>query len=81
MLATMKTIWRAWKGLAHKIIAAQNFVLMSWVYIVAVAPVAIFMKLLGHKLVIRPAIDADADSYWQEKTDGPMTMDRANRMF
>ena len=81
MLATMKTIWRAWKGLAHKIIAAQNFVLMSWVYIVALAPVAIFMKLLGHKLVIRPAIYADADSYWQEKTDGPMTMDRANRMF
>ena len=81
MLATMKTIWRAWKGLAHKIIAAQNFVLMSWVYIVAVAPVAICMKLLGRKLVFRPVIDADADSYWQEKTDGPMTMDRANRMF
>jgi hypothetical protein len=81
MLATMKTIWRAWKGLAHRIISVQNWVLMAWVYIFAVAPVAIFMKLFGQKLVKRPVIDPEADSYWQDKPDGPLTMDRAQRMF
>ncbi len=81
MLALMKSVWRAWKGFAHKIIAAQNWLLMAWVYFFAVAPVALVLKLIGKPLVRRPLIDAQADSYWEDKTDGPLTMDRAARMF
>ena len=81
MLALMKSVWRAWKGLAHRIIKAQNWILMAWVYCFAVAPVALVLKLIGHSLVRRPAIDTQVETYWEERRDGPLTMDRAARMF
>ena len=80
MLGTMKAIWRAWKGVAHKIISAQNFVLMTGVYWLAVAPVAIAMKLFRHKLVNRPEVSEQESSYWESKS-GTLSMDRAQRMF
>ncbi len=77
----MKALWRLWKGLAHRIIAVQNWVLMAWVYVFAVAPVAIGMKLFGRPLVRRPAIDPEIESYFEDKRGGPLTMERASRMF
>ena len=77
----MKALWRTWKGLAHRIIAFQNWVLMAWVYVFAVAPVALAMKLLGRRLVRRPAIDPTAETYFEERSGGPLTMQRASRMF
>lgn len=81
MLALHKRIWRAWKGFSHKLIAAQNAVLMAGVYIFAVAPVALVFKLTGKRLVQPPAIDPEADSYWEKRDDEPFDMDKAQRMF
>ena len=36
MLALLKTLWRHWKGLAHRIIAAQNWLVMAVAYGVAI---------------------------------------------
>jgi len=80
MLALMKRIWRGWKGIAHKIISAQNFVLMAGVYWFAVAPVAIAIKLIRYRLLETPVVDDEADSYW-EKKEGTLSMDRAQKMF
>lgn len=80
MLATMKSIWRGWKKVAHKIISAQNFVLMSGVYWLAVAPVAIAMKLIRFKLIHTPEVSDGESSYWETKS-GTMSMDRAQKMF
>ncbi|HJN72690.1 MAG TPA: hypothetical protein QGF58_02035 [Myxococcota bacterium] len=76
----MKRIWRAWKGVAHKIISAQNFVLMSGVYWFAVAPVAICMKLIRFRLLSTPSASEEVDSYWEDK-EGLLSMDRAQKMF
>ncbi|MCB9795607.1 MAG: hypothetical protein H6741_23130 [Alphaproteobacteria bacterium] len=81
MLALMKKVWRAWKGLAHHIITAQNYILMSLVYVLAVAPVAIVLKLTGHPVVKAPPEPGPDGSFWEPRTDGPMTMERANRMY
>lgn len=80
MLSTMKGIWRAWKGFAHKLISAQNFVLMSGVYWFAVAPMAIFLKLIRFKLISTPEVSEAEASYWESKS-GTLSMDRAQRMF
>lgn len=77
----MKAIWRAWKGVAHRIIQAQNWLLMSIVYWLALAPVALAIRLSGHKVVpTEPGPDAGG-SFWTPRSDGVMGMERANRMF
>ena len=80
MLALMKRIWRGWKRVAHKIISAQNFVLMSGVYWFAVAPVALTLKLIRFKLLRTPVQNDEDESYW-EKKEGVLSMDRASRMY
>ena len=77
----MKGIWRGWKRFAHKLISAQNWLLMALVYWFAVMPVAVFLKLIGHKLINTPAKDDSVDSYWEPRDDGGMDMGRAQRMF
>ena len=81
MLALHKAIWRAWKGFSHKLMAAQNAVLMAGVYLLAITPVAIFFKLTGKRLVHPPAVDPNAESYWEKRDDEPFDMDKAQRMF
>ncbi len=77
----MKGIWRAWKRLAHKLISAQNWLLMALVYWLAVLPVALGLKLIRHRLIHTPQPDPDLDSYWEPVKGGPMDMARAQRMF
>lgn len=81
MLTLMKRIWRAWKGVAHRIIQAQNWVLMSIVYWVALAPVAVVLRLTGHRPVPDAPAPAADGSFWIPREDGAMKMDRATRMF
>lgn len=81
MLDLMKTVWRAWKGIAHRIITAQNWILMSLVYVVAVAPVALVLRVVGKQVVKPPQPPGEDGSFWEPLEDGPMTMDRANRMY
>ena len=80
MLKLMKRVWRAWKRLAHRLISAQNFVLMALVYWLALAPVAIALKLV-RKRVVDEAPPTPEGTFWQERKSGPMDMERAGRMF
>ncbi len=77
----MKAIWRGWKRFAHRLISAQNWLLMALVYWFAVMPVALGLRILRHRLVQPVNQDADADSYWEPRSDGPLDMARAQRMF
>lgn len=77
----MKRIWRVWKGLAHRIIQAQNWLLMSIVYWLALAPVAVALRLTGHKPVPPTPEPAPDGSFWIPRQDGAMGMERATRMF
>lgn len=77
----MKVIWRAWKGVAHRIIQAQNWFLMSIVYWIALAPVAILLRLSRRPVVPADPSPDERGSYWIPRDDGPITMERAGRMF
>jgi hypothetical protein len=80
MLGLFKVIWRRWKGFAHLLIKAQNWILMALVYWGAVAPVAIMMKLSRRPLLDRSLGDEGAESFWIPREDGAYTMDRSKHM-
>jgi len=80
MLDLYKQIWRGWKAFAHRLIAAQNWFLMAMVYVTAVAPVAIMMKLFRRRLLDRSLGDESAESFWIERDDGPYTMEKSQHM-
>ena len=81
MLRTMKVIWGKWKGFAHRLIDWQNRILMALVYILAVAPVGLVFKLMGRRLLDRAEPEEGAASYWQERSEPALDMERARRMF
>lgn len=81
MLTLMKRIWTAWKGVAHRIVQAQNFVLMALVYIFAVAPVAVLLKVSRRPVVPPPPQPDGQGSLWQPVRSGRLDMDRAGRMY
>ena len=64
MLALMKTLWRRWKALAHRIIAGQNWLIMAIAYGIAMGPVSLVMRLKYPDLIDRGLGDPDAESFW-----------------
>ena len=54
---------------------------MALVYVIAVAPVAVFLKLFRREMLDRSPLNPEAKSYWVEKTDGPLTLERAKKRF
>ena len=64
MLALMKTLWRRWKALAHRIIAGQNWLIMAIAYGIAMGPVSLVMRLKYPDLIDRGLGDPDAKSFW-----------------
>jgi len=79
ILALMKTIWRRWKGVAHGIIRAQNWILMAVAYFVAVGPVALVMRMTNKDLTDRGLGDPEATTYWLEPEMGHQDIQRAQR--
>ena len=82
MLELFKRMWIAWNDqVVRNIMRAQNFVLMSIVFVFALAPVALVLKALGRRMIDRRAPPAGTASYWVERDGKPLTMDRATRQF
>ncbi len=81
MLRLFKSLWRWQHAFMHAVISLQNRVLMTVVYVVAMAPVAILFKLFRQDLLHRGDPEQPGSSYWVPRTDDPVTMDRARRMF
>jgi hypothetical protein len=79
MIPLFKAMWRAQHAFLHGLIQTQNRILMAVTYLIAIAPVALVFKLMGKRLL--PEVPRDAESYWIPRDDGPLDMDRAQRMF
>ena len=81
MLELFKRLWIGWNDRVVKnILRVQNAALMSLVFVFALAPVAIFLRLTGRQMLDRgPA--TKADSYWQKRDGKPMTMKEAARQY
>ena len=79
MLALMKTLWRRWKGLAHRIIAAQNWLVMALAYVIAMGPVSFFMRLKDPDLIDRGLGDPESPTFWHTLPNEPEDIRRAQR--
>jgi hypothetical protein len=76
-----KTLWRKQKAGIHGILLLQNWILMTFVYGVALAPVAVLSKIFGWEMLDMSPPDPEAKTYWQDRDDEPMTLERAQRRF
>lgn len=63
VLEVMKAMWRSWKGFTHSLNHVISVVLMTFVYVVAVAPVAIGFKIFRPDPTDRGLGDPHADSW------------------
>lgn len=81
MLEIFKRLWIGWNGVARGILVAQNWGAMTFAWIVGIAPVALAMRVLGVDILDRRALPEKPASHWHARTDGPLDMKRAQRMF
>ena len=81
MIAIMKFLWRRWKKLVHKINDVIAFLLMGFTYLFAVAPVAMFFKLTGQKLLDRSLGESSLKSYWLPKKETEQNIRRVQRQY
>ena len=79
VLSGMKRIWWGWKGLVHRLNAFISFVLMAFVYVVAVAPVALGFRIFRPDPTDRGLGDPERTSFWQEVRLGREDIRRAQR--
>ncbi len=64
VLRLMKAIWARWKRAVHGINAAISFVLMTFVYITAMGPVAMWFRLFRPDPIDRGLGAPDLRTYW-----------------
>ena len=81
MLSLMKSLWRAWKRLAHGIIAVQNGVLLLMVFVFGVGPAALLARLSRRELLDRDPPEEEPESWWLPLSDSRRDMDWAQRPF
>lgn len=81
MLELFKQMWAGWNRGIRGILWLQNTVLMTVAWVVAIAPVALVLKLMGRSMLDKAAADRAAPSYWNRRDPAPMDMGRAARRF
>ena len=81
MIRLFQAMWRRQKRFIHGIIYWQNWILMAVTYVVAVTPVALFLKAFRRPMLDVTPPDPRKKSYWIERKDGVMTWEKARRRF
>ena len=81
MLELFKRLWIGWNDrVVRNILRAQNAVLMTVVFVLALAPVAILLRLAGRRMLDRGPAPNSA-TFWQARSGKPMTMKEAARQY
>ena len=81
MILFFKALWRKQKAGIHGILMLQNWILMTFVYWVALAPVAVLSKIFRWEMLDLSPPDPKAKTYWIPRDEGPMTLEKARRRF
>jgi len=81
MVRLFKSMWRWQHAFLHAVIGLQNWVLMAVVYVIAITPVALVMKVLQRDLMFRGETEAGRETHWIPRDEPPFDMERAGRMF
>ena len=76
----MKYLWRRWEGVIHSINDVIAFVLMSFTYILAVTPVALFFRIRGTDLLDR-GLAKERKSLWLDKKNEEQNLSRVQRPY
>lgn len=79
MLELMKTIWRGWKRFAHGLIAGQSWFLMALVYVFAMGPVSVYIRLSPRRRLDRAPPSPGATTYALPIRFEPQDARRAQR--
>jgi hypothetical protein len=79
VLSLMKRIWRGWKGLVHRINGAISVVLMSIVYGLTMAPIALGFRIFRPDPTDRGLGDPNSKSFWLAVRMGRQDIQRAQR--
>lgn len=80
VLEVARRMWLGWGALTRGLFRAQNALAMTLAWVLAIAPAGIVLRLLGRDLLdMNPS--APRTSHWRPRSDGPMDMKRAGRMF
>jgi len=79
VLSVMKTIWRRWKALAHGLVKVQSWLLMAIVYVVAMGPISVFIKLDKTRRLDRGPAQPDAQTFAQPVRTRPQDVRTAQR--
>lgn len=81
MLELFRRMWIGWNVAVRRIVGAQSAVLMTVTWVVGLAPVAVYMRLRGQRMLDRAPADLAAKTHGVARDPAPLDMDRANRMF
>ena len=81
MIRLFKALWRRQKKMIQGILTLQNWILMTVVYLIAVTPVAIVLKLLRSPMLDKSLPQPGRKSYWHDRSDGPMTWERIKKRY
>jgi hypothetical protein len=81
MLERFRRMWIGWNVIVRGIVGAQSAVLMVVTWTFGLAPVAIFMRVRGTRLLDRAPADPNAATYGVAREPKPLSMERASRMF
>lgn len=81
MLELLRRLWIGWNAALRGFLTAQSRLLMSITWIVGVAPVALWLRLTGRRLLDRAPADPKAATYGLRRDPRPLDMERASRMF
>lgn len=81
MLELFRRMWLGWNVAVRRIVGAQSAVLMAVTWAVGLAPVAVFMRLSGRRMLDRAPADPAATTHRVARDAAPLDMDRASRMF
>lgn len=79
MLDLLKTLWRSWKRAVHGLNTAISLTLMTVVYVVAMAPVALGFRVFRPDALDRGLGSPDATTFWKPVGDLRQDVRRAQR--
>jgi hypothetical protein len=81
LLELFRRMWLGWQRFVKGVLLVQNTVLMGFVWVFGLGPVAIGAKLVRHPFLDREPADPAAKSHWKPRDPKPMDMKAASRPF
>ena len=79
VLRVMKFLWWRWKDLVHSINIVIGFILMTIVYLVAMAPIALGFRIFRPDPTDRGLGSPEMESYWMNVQLQAQDIKRAQR--